>query len=148
MFLLVMEEFELLSPCFLLEFSAFSVSCLGRLLAFPKFNDPILEYRLFILKFLDFPLLFRLAMLCLQLFPHCECGRRLVERLVRLYRHLDLVPDPQQQQTPLRLVDRHLSDYLLKTLLEQLLSDRANARLACLPLGQLLVQETSQTGNV
>ncbi len=87
-------------------------------------------------------------MLGLQLLPHRERRGRLVERLIRLYGHLDLVADAQEQDPPLELVDRHLSYDFFKTLLEEFLAHGADARLSCLPLRQLLVQEAAQTRHV
>lgn len=54
-----------------------------------------------------------LALLSLQRFPHPESHAAFVQRLVGGESHLDLVSNPQQQQTPLGTVDGHLSDQLI-----------------------------------
>lgn len=53
------------------------------------------------------------SLLGLQSFPHPERHAAFVQRLVGGDRHVNLVSDPQQQQTPLRAVDGHLSDELI-----------------------------------
>ena len=121
---------------------------LSSLFLLAQFDDSVLEHNLLILQLLDLALLLRLSMLRLKLFTHRKCRRGLIKRLICRDSHLDLISDTQKEETSLRLVDGHLTYYFFEALLEQFLSDRAYAGLACLPLGQLLVQEPPQTGNV
>lgn len=54
-----------------------------------------------------------LALLGLQRFPHTESHTAFIQRLVGSDSHLNLISNPQQQQTPLSTVDGHLSDQLI-----------------------------------
>lgn len=54
-----------------------------------------------------------LALLSLQCFPHTESHTAFIQRLVGSDSHLNLISNPQQQQTPLSTVDGHLSDQLI-----------------------------------
>lgn len=54
-----------------------------------------------------------LALLGLQCLPHAESHAAFIQCLVGSNSHLNLISDPQQQQTPLSAVDGHLSDELI-----------------------------------
>ncbi len=66
--------------------------------------------------------------------PDPEGDARLVERLVRVQSHPELVPDPEQQESPLGAVDGALSDQLVETLRVQLAAHLTDASLASLTL--------------
>lgn len=89
-----------------------------------------------------------LAVLRLQLLAHCESHGRLVKRLVRCDRHLDLVADAQEQQTALRLRNRNLTNNFVEALRKQFFANRANASFTRLALHQLAVKHLSQAGYV
>ena len=57
-----------------------------------------------------------------------------------MQRHPQLVPDPEQEQAPLRAVDGALADQLVEALGVQLAPDLADASLTGLALLKLLVQ--------
>ena len=69
-----------------------------------------------------------------QSLPHTIGDRGLVQCLVSLDGHLDLVTDTHKEETTLSTVDGDLSDQLIEALSEKLLTEWANASLSCLSL--------------
>ena len=76
----------------------------------------------------------------LQSFPNSESDAGLVQGLVGVQGHPQLIPDPQEQQASLDAVDGALPDQLVEALRVQLPPDLTNAGFASLPLYKLLVQ--------
>ena len=146
--LLVAEELELLSASLLLDLLPLAVALLNGLDLGLELDDLVLELGLLSLEFLDFAFQVGLSVLSLQLFSHGEGDRGLIECLVCGDGHLDLVPHSEEQEAAFGLVERDLADDLIEALTEELLSDRADARLASLSLHQLLVEEFPQTSDV
>ncbi len=70
MLFLVVQEFELLSPCLFFKLSTLTIASLSCLLLFTQFNDFVLEYDFLIFKLLNLSFLFRFSMLCLELLTH------------------------------------------------------------------------------
>lgn len=126
---LVLEELYLLQPLLvvcdllLLDLPLHQFLLLFQLLA-------LLVQLLLSLRQLDHLLLqLRSPLLRLQLFPHPERHRALIQSLVSRDRHLQLVPYSFQKQASLGAVDCHLPNYLVETLVVEFLSDGANSRL-------------------
>lgn len=87
-------------------------------------------------------------MLCLQLFAHGECDSWLIEHLVCWIGHVHFVAHSEQKQATLGLVQRDLTNDLVKALAEQLIAHWTKSWLARLPLEKLLVEHFTQSGNV
>ena len=84
--------------------------------------------------------LFRPALFCLESLAHAVGNGAFIQGLVGLDGHFDFVAHAHQEESPLGTIYRRLSDQLIERLRVQLLSNRANSRLASLPLLQFLVQ--------
>ena len=69
----------------------------------------------------------RLPLLRHQRFSHPKRNRRLVQTLIRHDRLLDLVSDPDEEESSLGAVDCDLSDELVEALGVELFSDGADA---------------------
>lgn len=52
-------------------------------------------------------------LLRLKLLLHAKCNAAVVESLVRVDGHADLVSNPQQEQSSFWAVDRHVTDELI-----------------------------------
>ena len=145
---LELKELHLFSSLVDINDALFLVSdflCLNSSL---KFNDLVLVSQFFVLQVED--LLFKvvLAMLRQQLLPHGEGDSALVQSLICSVSQLDIISDSQEEQAPLRLIKRHLSDNLIEALLEQFLTDGAEPGLTRLPLEQLLVEHLTEPGHI
>jgi len=92
---LVIEEFNLVGSLFLLDLVLLLVSDLdcADLVAQVKHAVQILGALIF--QIFDFLLHLVLSVLRLQLLPHCESHRTLIQRQVGTVRHLDFVADAQ-----------------------------------------------------
>lgn len=78
-----------------------------------------------------------LSLLGHQSFSHTIGDRRLIEILVSLNGHADLVAHSHEQEAPLSAVDRDLTDELIEALAEELFADWANSSLT----GHLRLEE-------
>jgi len=137
---LVLEELELLDALLLLNLLSLAVALLDGLDLGLELDDLILELGLLGLEFFDLALEVGLAVLGLQLLPHGESDRALVQGLVSGDGHLDLIADSQEEEAALGLIQGHLSDDLVKALREELLAHGADATLAGLTLHKLLIE--------
>ena len=72
----------------------------------------------------------------------------MIEGLVGLNVRVDVALDTQEKETAFRHVESNLTDDLLKTLLEELLTHRADTLFTSLPLHKFLVKHFSQTGHI
>jgi hypothetical protein len=142
------QEFLFLLSLLLVNFLSLFVSYLCRCDAGVQLDDSVGLAHLFRFKIDNLLLQIFLAVLSLQLFAHREGHRALVKSLVGLIRHFDVVPDSQEQEAPLRLVESHLADNLIEALAEQLFSDWAETGLAGLPLKKFLVEHFSKSGHI
>ena len=113
-----------------------------------EFRDLVLKLRLLVLELLDRLLKVGLAVLSLQLLPHREGNGGLIKRLVGADRHLDLVPNSEQQQAALGLGQGNLTDDFVEALREELFTHRADARLTSLPVHQLRVKVLSKASHI
>mmetsp|Transcript_39275 Transcript_39275/g.76843 ORF Transcript_39275/g.76843 Transcript_39275/m.76843 type:complete len:224 (-) Transcript_39275:18-689(-) len=132
----------------LVQLPPLALPLLNRLALCLEVLDLPVEVLLLRLQLHNLVLHVRLPLLCLQRLPHAKRHTALVQGLVRRNRHSNLVSHAQEQQPPLRAVDRDLPDHLVEGLAVQLLADRADARLACLPLLELAVQILLQVDDV
>lgn len=137
---LVLEELELLDALLLLNLLPLAVALLDGLDLGLELDYLILELGLLGLEFFDLALEVGLAVLSLQLLPHGESDRALVQGLVSGDGHLDLIADSQEEEAALGLVQGHLSNDLVEALREELLAHRADATLAGLTLHKLLIE--------
>mmetsp|Transcript_134805 Transcript_134805/g.319539 ORF Transcript_134805/g.319539 Transcript_134805/m.319539 type:complete len:201 (-) Transcript_134805:21-623(-) len=88
------------------------------------------------------------ALLCLQCLAHAERDGGFVEALVSTNRHPNLVADAKKQQPSFSTDDGYLPDQLVEALRVQLLSNRANSRLARLALLQPFVEILLQVHHI
>ena len=137
---LVLEELELLYPLLLLNLLPLAVALFDGLDLGLELDDLVLELGLLGLELFDLTLEVGLAVLSLQLLPHGESDRALVQGLVSSDGHLDLVADSQEEEATLGLIQGHLSDDLVEAPREELLAHRADATLAGLTLHKLLIE--------
>lgn len=73
-------------------------------------------------------------MLRLLLFAHGKRHGALIQGLVGFSGHLDVIPDAQEKQATLWLVQSHLSDELINALTEELFAHRADSSAPSLTL--------------
>ena len=83
-----------------------------------------------------------------QSLAHAVRDGRLVQRLVGLHGHLDLVADSHQQEASLGAVDGDLTDELIEALRVQLLANGADASLAGLSSLQGFVEAVLELNNI
>ena len=83
-----------------------------------------------------------------QSLAHAVRNGRLVQRLVGLHSHLDLVADSHQQEASLGAVDGDLADELIEALRVQLLANGADASLAGLSSLQGFVEAVLELNNI
>ena len=95
--LLVLEELELLDALLLFNFLSLAVTLLDGFDLRLELDDLILELGLLGLELFDLTLEVGLAVLSLQLLPHGESDRALVQGLVSGDGHLDLIADSQEE---------------------------------------------------
>ena len=120
------QELEFFLALLLVYLGALRDTLLCSLDASLKLNDLVLLAGALILLSLDDGLEVSLAMLRLLLLAHGEGDGALIERLVGLPRHFDVVADAEKKESALRLVKRYLSDQLIETLTEELLANGAD----------------------
>lgn len=99
-----------------------------------------LEVLALVRQLVEFQLHFCCFLLRLQRFPDSVGHAALIQRLIRLNRHLDLVFHAHEQESPLGTVDRRLPDELVERLRVELLAQGADSGLARLALLELLVE--------
>ena len=87
-------------------------------------------------------------MLSEQLLSHGKRHCALIKSLVGRVGLLDVIADAQEKKTTHWFVKSHLTDNLVKALLEQLLADGAEASLTGLPLEQLLVEHLTEARDI
>lgn len=148
MIALVVEELELISALLLFVFASLTGPCLNSLNLALELDHFVLLFLLLGFQLLNLFLQVRLAVLRLQLLPHGESHRRLVQGLVRCNGHFDLISYSQEEQTALRQIQRHLTNDLVKALREEFLSDWADAALSGLALHKFLIEHLTQSCNV
>ena len=146
--LLVPEELDLSITLLAFDFLALLVALVDGFDLRLQLRNLVLKLRLLVLELLDGLLQVGLAVLSLQLLAHRERDGRLVERLIGADSHLDLVANSEQQQAALGLGQRNLADDLIEALREELLTHRADSRLAGLSVHELGVEVLSQASNV
>ena len=74
------------------------------------------------------------SLLFSHLLPYAEGNTAVVQRLVSIDSHTNLIPNPQQKQPPLRPVHRDLPNKLVERLGVKVLTDGAQASLTGLAL--------------
>ena len=84
-------------------------------------------------------------MFSLKLLAHSECNWALVQCLICSNSHFNFVAHSEKKKTTLRLVESHLTNDLIETLGEKLLSYRAYTGLTGLTLHKFLIEHFSQT---
>lgn len=141
---LVLQEVDLLRPFLVLDQLPVLDLLLQDLLLLLELLGLLLQVVPPLLQLLDLRLQLGRALLRLQLLPHGEGERALVQGLIGLDGHVQLVAHPHQQDAPLGRVDGHLPDDLVEALVVQLLAYGADARVPGLAVDQLLVQQLLQ----
>ena len=121
------EEFQLLLSLFLVDFSTLRNPLLDRLNARLELENLVLLAGA--LSFLGLNNRFEvsLTMFSLLLLAHGEGDGALVEGLIGLAGHLDIVTNPQQQQATLWLVQGNLTDQFVEAFAEELLAHWADS---------------------
>lgn len=148
MIALVVKEFELIRAFLLLVFTSLTGSRLDGLNLALELDHFVLLFLLLGFQLLNLLLQVSLAMLRLQLFPHREGHRALVERLVRSNSHFDLVTHAQKQKTSFWQIEGDLSDDLVEALGEEFFAHGTYSALSRLALHQFLIEHLSQTGHI
>lgn len=113
---LVVEELEFVSALFLFILASLTCSGLNRLNLALELDHFVLLFLLLGFQLLNLFLQVCLAMFRLQLLPHGEGHRRLVQGLVCCNGHFDLISDSEEEQTALRQIQRHLTNDFVKAL--------------------------------
>jgi len=129
----------------LFNFLSLTVSLLNSFNLWLKFNYFVFQLCLFGFKFFNFLLKISLSMFSLKLLAHSECNWALVQCLICSNSHFNFVAHSEKKKTTLRLVESHLSNDLIETLGEKLLSYRAYTGLTGLTLHKFLIEHFSQT---
>ena len=111
-------------------------------------NDLVFLSSPFVLQFDDLLLESLFSVFGKQLLSHGERHCALIKSLVGRVGLLDVITDAQEKKTTHWLVKSHLTDNLVKALLEQFLADWAEASLTGLPLEQLLVEHLSEARDI
>ena len=142
------KELLLLSSLFNVDGPLLLMPDLESLDARLKSNDLVFLSSPLVLQFDDLLLESLFAMLSKQLLSHGERHCALIKSLVGRVGLLDVIADAQEKKTTHWFVKSHLTDNLVKALLEQFLADRAEASLTGLPLKQLLVEHLTEARNI
>ena len=100
------------------------------------------------LQITDVRLHLALALLSHQCLAHAIGYRALIESLVGLDGHLDLITHSHQQETTLSAVNGNLADELIEALREELFAERADACLASLRALKLLIEVILQVDHI
>lgn len=140
---LVLQEVDLLGPFLVLRQLLLLYLLLQRVFLLLQLLSSLLEPVLLLLQLQDRGVELRCTLLSLQLLPHREGQRALVEGFVCADGHVELVPHPHQQDASLGRIDGDLPDDLVEALLVQLLADGAYARVSELKRAYLACLTTS-----
>ena len=116
MFGLVIEEFNLVGSLLLLDLVLLLVSDLDCVDLVAQVKHSVQILGALVLQIFDFLLHLDLSVLRLQLLPHCESHRTLIQRQVCTVCHLDFVANSQQKQSAFRHVQSCLSNDFVETL--------------------------------
>ena len=116
------QELDFFFALSLIDIGALRDTLLGRLDAQFELDDPVLLADALSLLSLNHLLKVSLAVLCLLLLAHSKSDSALIESLVGLPRHLDVVTDAEQKKAAFWLIQRHLPDQLVEALTEELLA--------------------------
>lgn len=126
---LVLQKIYLLGPLLVLcDFLVLDLLLEGLFLLL-ELLDLFFVVDLFLLEIEDGGVQFRSPLLGLELLPHGEGEGRLVEHLVGVDGHVELVPDPHEENSPFGAVDGDLADDLVVALLVELFADGADPRI-------------------
>lgn len=126
---LVLQKIYLLSPLLVLcDFLVLDLLFEG-LFPLLELLDLFFVVDLFLLEVEDGGVQFGSPLLGLELFPHGEGEGGLVEHLVGVDGHVELVPDPHEEDSPFGAVDGDLADDLVVALLVELFADGADPRI-------------------
>ena len=145
---LEIEELLLLGSLLNVDGPLLLMPDLERLDARLKSNDLVFLPSPLVLQFDNLILERLFAVLGEQLLSHGERHCALIKSLVGRVGLLDVIADAQEKKTTHWLVKSHLTDNLVKALLEEFLSDRAEASLTGLPLQQLLVEHLTEARDI
>lgn len=140
---LVLQEVDLLGPLLVLRQLLLLYLLLQRVLLLLQLLRSLLQPVFLLLQLQDRGVELGRALLRLQLFPHREGQRALVEGFVCADGHVELVPHSHKQDSSLGRIDGDLSDDLVEALLVQLLADGTNARVSALKRAYLACRTTS-----
>mmetsp|Transcript_1894 Transcript_1894/g.2678 ORF Transcript_1894/g.2678 Transcript_1894/m.2678 type:complete len:215 (-) Transcript_1894:382-1026(-) len=145
---LVLEEVNFFFPLLLFKSAPLYFTLFNYLQLVPQLQSLVLS--LLFRELENCNLLFHIghAHFRLQLLLDAKGDTAVVECLVGIDGHPDLVSHAQEQEPPLGAVQGHVADELVKALGVQVLSDRADVRLPRLALHQPLVQLLLQSNYI
>ena len=131
---LILQKVNLLRLLFLIQCTKLRCSLLDHFNFVLQIRDLILQGNFLGLKFSSLTLQRTHSVIALKLFAHTERDAAVVQRLVSIYCHTNLISRSHQQESSLRTFDRDMSNKLIKCLRVDIFSDRTNSARSSLTL--------------